>query len=165
MSDNVDDFLEHVGVKGMKWGVRRGSDGVRPIARTLNDSSFGKFAQKNVDRHNQNKYGTSKVTKKDSASSEKYFKNREKSKSAAKQRDVDIKAARQRINSGKNVAQKLMNRNSFGKPLGGRKMLTLMNKGSSSKDVALAASMTRGEKAAVGVIAGMSVAGVIALNR
>lgn len=47
------EFLEHYGVKGMKWGVRRGSDGARPIAKTLAKSKFGKAAEKNVERHAQ----------------------------------------------------------------------------------------------------------------
>lgn len=34
MDDEVNDFLEHYGVRGQKWGVRRGRDGVRPaVAR------------------------------------------------------------------------------------------------------------------------------------
>lgn len=48
------DYIEHVGVKGMKWGVRRNpKTGIRPIAKTLNDSRFGRAAQKNVDRHDR----------------------------------------------------------------------------------------------------------------
>lgn len=140
-----EDFLEHVGVKGMKWGVRRGSDGVRPIARTLNNSAFGRTAQKNVDRHNQRKFGTSKVLKKDVAKSDKYFKGREKAKAASAKNDANIKAARKRVQEGKNVAQRLLNRDSFGK-FGGRKVLSLMNKGNSPEDIAMAARMTRGDK-------------------
>ena len=49
--------LSHYGKKGMKWGVRRGSDGVRPIARTLNDSKFGKMSKANADRYNSSSVG------------------------------------------------------------------------------------------------------------
>lgn len=56
METDVQAFLEHAGVKGMKWGVRRNSNtGVRPIAKTLSNSKFGKLAQRNVDRHNRAK--------------------------------------------------------------------------------------------------------------
>lgn len=47
--------LEHHGVKGMHWGVRRGADGVRPIARALDQSKFGQRAAKNVNKHNNRK--------------------------------------------------------------------------------------------------------------
>lgn len=48
----VDDFLAHYGVKGMKWGVRRNSDtGVRPIAKTLDESKFGRAANANAKRY------------------------------------------------------------------------------------------------------------------
>lgn len=51
----VDDFIAHYGKRGMKWGVRRDPvTGIRPIAQTLNDSKFGKAAQKNVNRHDKN---------------------------------------------------------------------------------------------------------------
>lgn len=44
--------LEHVGVKGMRWGVRRDkTTGVRPIAAKLNDSRFGKMANANAQRY------------------------------------------------------------------------------------------------------------------
>jgi hypothetical protein len=53
--NDVDEFiLEHFGTKGMKWGVRRDSKtGVRPIAKTLDESGFGKLAKANADRHDQ----------------------------------------------------------------------------------------------------------------
>lgn len=54
-ADDVNNFLEHFGVKGMKWGVRRGSDGSRPIARTLDQSKFGKLAKANAARYDAKK--------------------------------------------------------------------------------------------------------------
>lgn len=45
-------YLQHFGVKGMKWGVRRDPNtGVRPIAKTLNDSRLGDASRRNVERH------------------------------------------------------------------------------------------------------------------
>lgn len=49
----IDDILEHHGVKGQRWGVLRGKDGVRPIARSLNNSRFGKNSQNRVDQFNK----------------------------------------------------------------------------------------------------------------
>lgn len=51
-SPSLENYLEHHGVKGMKWGVRRGSDGSRPIARTLNKSVVGDISRANMQRHN-----------------------------------------------------------------------------------------------------------------
>lgn len=54
--EEIGSFLEHHGVRGMKWGVRRNKQtGVRPIAKTLNDSRLGKLSKRNVDRHNRQK--------------------------------------------------------------------------------------------------------------
>ena len=59
----LDELVIHYGVKGMRWGVRkdrsssgsskirRDKDGVRPIAKTLNDSWFGKLANRNAERY------------------------------------------------------------------------------------------------------------------
>ena len=33
---DTDDFLEHYGVKGMKWGVRKAADGLSSAGRTVN---------------------------------------------------------------------------------------------------------------------------------
>ncbi len=50
---SVEEFLAHYGVLGMHWGVRRNSEtGVRPIAKALNDSKFGKASIANADRYN-----------------------------------------------------------------------------------------------------------------
>lgn len=50
---SIDDAMEHFGVQGMRWGVRRNPDtGVRPIATALNDSKFGKVSIANADRYN-----------------------------------------------------------------------------------------------------------------
>ena len=114
MAEEVDNFLEHYGVAGMKWGKRKAVDS-----------------------------GSSSAPK---------------APSAGKQRDMDIKAARARLNEGKNVVRKLINIDSFGKPLGGRKVLELNNKGNSPEDIALAASMTRGQKASLAALAGLTVA-------
>lgn len=44
--------IEHHGVKGMKWGVRRDpTTGARPIAVALNNSRFGQAANANAQRH------------------------------------------------------------------------------------------------------------------
>jgi hypothetical protein len=51
--EEVGAFLEHYGVKGMKWGVRKDKTGVRPIARSLSKSKFGDASRKNADRHNK----------------------------------------------------------------------------------------------------------------
>lgn len=120
MAQSVEEFLEHAGVKGMKWGVRKAEDSG----------------------------GASK-----------------KAPSAGKQKDMDIKAARKRLNEGKNVAQKLWNMQSFGKPLGGRQLLELSNKGKSPDDIAMAARMTRGEKTATAVLLGASVVLNVASRR
>lgn len=51
---DLEAFLAHHGVKGQRWGVRRDpKTGIRPIAKTLNDSSFGRATQRNIDRHNK----------------------------------------------------------------------------------------------------------------
>lgn len=115
MAEEVDDFLAHYGVPGMKWGKRKAVD---------------------------------------SSSSA------PKAPSAGKQRDMDIKAARARLNEGKGVVRKLINMDSFGKPLGGRRVLELNNKGNSPEDIALASRMTRGQKAGLAAVA----VGTIALN-
>jgi len=54
---DVDEFLEHHGVKGMHWGIRNDfrrnpNTGIRPAAQKLNDSRLGKASKVNVQRHN-----------------------------------------------------------------------------------------------------------------
>lgn len=120
--EEVDKFLEHAGVKGMKWGVRKAED---------SGGSAGSSKPKK--------------TKTD------------KAPSAGKQRDMETKAARARLNEGKSVVRKLINMDSFGKPLGGRQVLQLNNKGNSPEDIAIASRMTRGQKVALGVVAGATI--------
>ena len=65
-SDVIDNILEHHGVKGQKWGVRRNSStGVRPIARTLNDSRFGQNSIRRAESHmtKQNQRAALKTTR------------------------------------------------------------------------------------------------------
>ena len=59
MSD-VDNFLEHYGVKGMKWGVRRFSSRKGKAKVTPRPSDEGKAARKILDK--QKKFGTSSLT-------------------------------------------------------------------------------------------------------
>jgi len=48
----VDDFLMHYGVMGMHWGIRRDpKTGIRPLAKSLDESRFGKMAKANANRH------------------------------------------------------------------------------------------------------------------
>ena len=48
----VDDFLAHYGVMGMHWGIRRDpKTGIRPLAKSLDESRFGKMAKANANRH------------------------------------------------------------------------------------------------------------------
>lgn len=65
-----EEFVEHFGVKGMHWGVRRDPDtGVRPIAKSLDEGPFGRAAKRNVDRHN------ARVAKKAVKADNKWIKN------------------------------------------------------------------------------------------
>jgi hypothetical protein len=51
MAMTTDEFLAHYGVKGMHWGIRRDPEtGVRPIAKALDSSRFGRMANKNAER-------------------------------------------------------------------------------------------------------------------
>jgi len=45
-------YLEHYGVRGMHWGIRRDpKTGVRPIAKALNEGPAGRASKANVDRY------------------------------------------------------------------------------------------------------------------
>ena len=47
----LEDFLEHHGIKGQRWGIRRDpKTGIRPIAKTLDKSRFGRAANANAQR-------------------------------------------------------------------------------------------------------------------
>jgi hypothetical protein len=46
MTDNVDDFLAHYGVKGMKWGVSRATDGVKSAVKRGKEKSAAKKAER-----------------------------------------------------------------------------------------------------------------------
>lgn len=51
--EEVNDFLEHYGVLGMHWGIRNEfrrnpKTGVRPIAKKLDESRFGRAANKHA---------------------------------------------------------------------------------------------------------------------
>lgn len=54
--DIGEDFMAHYGVKGMRWGVRRDPEtGVRPIAKALDESWFGRVANANANRYMRKK--------------------------------------------------------------------------------------------------------------
>lgn len=42
---SVGDFLEHYGVMGMHWGIRKDANGVRPLAKSLDESKFGQHVK------------------------------------------------------------------------------------------------------------------------
>ena len=70
----MDEVLEHHGVKGQKWGVRRNEKtGARPIAVTLNNSKFGQKSIARAEKHGQ-KVQT-KVDKKAAKADDKWQKN------------------------------------------------------------------------------------------
>jgi hypothetical protein len=49
--DPAEEFLSHYGVKGMHWGIRRDPNtGVRPIAKALDSSRFGRMANANAEK-------------------------------------------------------------------------------------------------------------------
>jgi hypothetical protein len=97
MTDEVEDFLAHYGVKGMRWGVRRDpKTGARPIAVALNDSAFGRLARANNDRYNRNKTSRSRVRQAEARARAGYHTNRPKKNT--RQRQID--EARARVASG-----------------------------------------------------------------
>lgn len=50
---DVDDFLMHYGVKGMKWGIRKPSSAKNlTLGQKLNRSKFGELSRENVKRYN-----------------------------------------------------------------------------------------------------------------
>lgn len=55
MSDQVDDFLAHFGVKGMKWGVRREKDEINTVDRSIKSGTtiqnISSREYKKSDRH------------------------------------------------------------------------------------------------------------------
>lgn len=126
MSTDVDDFLMHYGVKGMKWGVTRSQASLDRAAGRAEKKAAKKEAKAN------------------------------KTPSAGKQRDMEIKAARKRIMEGKNLAHKFLLADSFGKPLGGRRTVDLLARSSSEQDREIASRMTRGQQAALGLAVGAS---------
>jgi hypothetical protein len=51
MNEELEAFLEHHGIKGQRWGIKRNpKTGVRPLAKTFNNK-FGSIARKNVNAH------------------------------------------------------------------------------------------------------------------
>lgn len=52
--DDVDGFLIHFGVKGMKWGVRKSDKSGKSltVGQKLNRSKFGEISRENVKKYN-----------------------------------------------------------------------------------------------------------------
>jgi hypothetical protein len=63
MSDNVDDFLAHYGVKGMKWGVTRAAGGVKSAAGKIKAKSKAKKAQRKENADKAREAGYTKFQK------------------------------------------------------------------------------------------------------
>lgn len=134
--DELDTHLEHYGVKGMKWGVRRGKDGVRPIARTLDNSRFGQAAKKNVARYESSK-GAKRQPKRKVSNQEIIDARVRQAARVAKIYEADIKVRTATTKKGKESALKVVQKNGE----------LLYN----SRDAKIAAKWTTREK--VGVVA------------
>lgn len=145
-----EDFLEHYGKMGMHWGVRRNSEtGVRPIAKTLNDSKFGKASNANAEKHMARQAAKPKKVKITSSDIHQARARQSIRERKYEESQGDFMVAR--TNKGKDQAEKVMRKLEKDYFLG--------------KDAKTANRMTRGEKIGTTIMlgaAGLIFAGTIA---
>lgn len=64
MTEKVDDFLEHYGVKGMRWGVSRASDGIKTAVGNVKERRESVKAERVANRDGAAEKGYSKAQRK-----------------------------------------------------------------------------------------------------
>ena len=61
MSEEVDDFLEHFGVKGMKWGKRKAEGGTSSESNSASTKRLSRKEVRKINREGQRAHDTKRV--------------------------------------------------------------------------------------------------------